>query len=147
MHVRPVSTADLPCLIPLFAGYLAFYQVPKSDAEIGDFLLARLQRGDSQLFIARDQQGAAQGFVQLYPLFSSLALRPAWLLNDLFVSPQARRLGVGEALMNKAREHALATGACGIQLETAKTNVAGQALYERLGYVRDEVYYTYWLGL
>ena len=26
-------------------------------------------------------------------------------------------------------------------------NLAGQALYERLGYVRDEVYLTYWLSL
>ncbi len=147
MPVSPVSTTDLPCLLPLFAGYLEFYQVPRPEQEIRDFLLARLQGGESQLFIARDAQGVAQGFVQLYPLFASLALRPAWLLSDLFVSPQARRLGVGEALMSRAREHAEATGACGIQLETAKSNSAGQALYERLGYVRDEVYYTYWLGL
>ena len=49
--------------------------------------------------------------------------------------------------MNAARAHAEATGACGLQLETARDNLAGQALYERLGYVRDEVYYTYWLGL
>jgi len=43
--------------------------------------------------------------------------------------------------------HAEAGGACGLQLETAKDNVTGQALYEKLGYVRDEVFYTYWLGL
>jgi ribosomal protein S18 acetylase RimI-like enzyme len=34
-----------------------------------------------------------------------------------------------------------------LQLETAKTNLAGQALYERLGYVRDGLYYSYWLAL
>ena len=55
--------------------------------------------------------------------------------------------GVGEALMNAARAYAEARGACGLQLETAKTNLAGQALYERLGYVRDELYLTYWLSL
>ncbi|MNT79768.1 hypothetical protein D3C72_2191450 [compost metagenome] len=49
--------------------------------------------------------------------------------------------------MNAARALAETTGACGIQLETAKTNLAGQALYERLGYVRDEVFFTYWLSL
>ena len=52
-----------------------------------------------------------------------------------------------EALMNAARAYAEASGACGLQLETAKTNLAGQALYERLGYVRDELYLTYWLSL
>lgn len=147
MSVTAVGVADLDALVPLFAGYLQFYQVPRSATEIHAFLLERLQRGDAQLFIARDEQGMAQGFTQLYPLQSSLALAPAWLLSDLFVLPSARRQGVGEALMNAARAYAEARGACGLQLETAKTNLAGQALYERLGYVRDELYLTYWLSL
>lgn len=147
MSVTAVGVADLDALVPLFAGYLQFYQVPRSATEIHAFLLERLQRGDAQLFISRDEQGMAQGFTQLYPVQSSLALAPAWLLSDLFVLPSARRQGVGEALMNAARAYAEARGACGLQLETAKTNLAGQALYERLGYVRDELYLTYWLSL
>lgn len=147
MTVSAASTADLVDLTRLFAGYLHFYQVPRADADITAFLGVRLERGDSQLFIARDELGAAQGFVQLYPFHSSLALEPAWLLSDLYVDERARRSGVGEALMNAARAHAEATGACGLQLETAKTNLAGQSLYERLGYVRDEHFFTYWLSL
>ena len=147
MTVSAASAADLVDLIRLFAGYLRFYQVPRADADIAAFLRARLERGDSQVFIARDGRGAAQGFVQLYPFLSSLALEPAWLLSDLYVDESARRCGVGEALMNAARAHAEATGACGLQLETAKTNLAGQRLYERLGYVRDEQFFTYWLSL
>ncbi|WP_161866015.1 GNAT family N-acetyltransferase [Pseudomonas yangonensis] len=147
MTVSAASAADLVDLIRLFAGYLRFYQVPRADADIAAFLGSRLERGDSRLFIARDGQGAAQGFVQLYPFLSSLALEPAWLLSDLYVDESARRCGVGEALMNAARAHAEATGACGLQLETAKTNLAGQRLYERLGYVRDEQFFTYWLSL
>lgn len=147
MSVTAVTSKDLDALLPLFAGYLEFYQVPRPVADIRSFLQARLSQGDAQLFIARDQQGAAQGFVQLYPLQASLALQSSWLLSDLYVAPVARRQGVGELLMEAAREHAQASGACGLQLETAKTNLAGQALYERLGYVRDEVYYSYWLAL
>jgi GNAT superfamily N-acetyltransferase len=97
--------------------------------------------------LARDEQGTPLGFVQLYAFFASLALRPAWLLSDLYVCERVRRQGVGAALMNAARAHAEATGACGLQLETAKSNLPGQALYERLGYVRDEAFYTYWLSL
>lgn len=147
MTVSAASAADLVDLTRLFAGYLRFYQVPRADADIAAFLRARLERGDSQLFIARDGRGAAQGFVQLYPFLSSLALEPAWLLSDLYVDESARRCGVGEALMNAARADAEATGACGLQLETAKTNLTGQRLYERLGYVRDEQFFTYWLSL
>jgi ribosomal protein S18 acetylase RimI-like enzyme len=147
MKVAAAVSADLADLTRLFAGYLRFYQVPRSDADVAAFLGARLQRGDSQLFIARDGRGRAQGFVQLYPFLSSLALEPAWLLSDLYVDESARRCGVGEALMNAARAHAEATGACGLQLETTKTNLAGQRLYERLGYVRDQQFFTYWLSL
>ncbi|HWR78598.1 MAG TPA: GNAT family N-acetyltransferase [Pseudomonas sp.] len=147
MPVYTATTDDLDDLTRLFAGYLEFYQVPRPASEIREFLQTRLHKGDSHLLIARDQQSLAHGFIQLYPLHASLALRSSWLLSDLYVAPSARRQGVGEALMNAARAHAEATGACGLQLETARDNLAGQALYERLGYVRDEVYYTYWLGL
>lgn len=147
MSVVRAGVDDLDELVGLFAAYLEFYEVPKPAGEIAKFLGARLQRGDSTLFIARDEQGVAQGFVQLYPFYASLQMAPAWLLSDLYVASTARRQGVAETLMNTARDHALANGACGLQLETAKTNLGGQALYEKLGYVRDEVFYTYWLSL
>ncbi len=147
MHIQAATAADLDELAELFGAYLRFYEVAKPAAQARDFLAARLRNDDSTILLARDAQGAALGFVQLYGFFSSLALQPAWLLSDLYVSEQARRQGVGEALMNAARAHAEATGACGLQLETAKSNLPGQALYERLGYVRDEVFFTYWLAL
>ena len=50
MAVAAVVVADLDALVPLFAGYLQFYQVPRSASEIHAFLLERLQRGDAQLF-------------------------------------------------------------------------------------------------
>jgi ribosomal protein S18 acetylase RimI-like enzyme len=147
MPIQAATVADLDELAALFAGYLTFYQVTKPLTAVREFLAARLRSADSTLLLARDDQGVACGFVQLYPFYSSLALEPAWLLSDLYVSETARRQGIGEALMNAARAHAEASGACGLQLETAKSNLPGQALYERLGYVRDEAFYTYWLGL
>ena len=147
MPVSRAVASDLDVLTSLFCGYLTFYQRPAEPAAVRQFLAQRLERRDSVLYLARDERGAAQGFVQLYPFFASLQLAPAWLLSDLFVAPEARRQGVAEALMDSARVHAVASGACGLQLETAKDNFAGQALYEKLGYVRDEVFYTYWLAL
>jgi ribosomal protein S18 acetylase RimI-like enzyme len=147
MQIQAAAVTDLDELSELFGAYLEFYQVLKPRTQVRDFLAARLGNDDSTILLARDERGTALGFVQLYPFFASLALQPAWLLSDLYVSASVRRQGVGEALMNAARRHAEASGACGLQLETAKSNLPGQALYERLGYVRDEVFYTYWLGL
>ncbi|WBG64087.1 GNAT family N-acetyltransferase [Pseudomonas citronellolis] len=147
MPIARATLADLDDLVPLFAGYLDFYEVPAPPADIRDFLGQRLERHESVVYLARSIDGVGLGFVQLYPFFASLALRPAWLLSDLYVIPAARRDGYGEALMNAARAHAEASGACGLQLETAKDNRSAQGLYERLGYKRDERFHTYWLDL
>ncbi|MES2819562.1 MAG: GNAT family N-acetyltransferase [Pseudomonadota bacterium] len=147
MTIQPATAEDLEPLIPLFAAYLVFYAVPRPLPAIRAFLAARLARSDSAIFLARDGAGQVQGFVQLYPLFASLELAPTWLVSDLYVAEPARRQGLGEALMQAARVHGEATGACGLLLETARTNQAAQALYERLGYVRDTLYYSYWLNL
>lgn len=147
MPIQVATDVDLDELTELFGAYLRFYEAAKPQAQVRDFLAARLRNSDSTILLARDERGTALGFIQLYAFFSSLALQPAWLLSDLYVSEQARRQGVGETLMNAARAHAEAAGACGLQLETAKSNLPGQTLYERLGYVRDEVFFTYWLAL
>ncbi|ARU86938.1 N-acetyltransferase [Pseudomonas sp. M30-35] len=147
MHIIQATAGDLDQLSHLFVDYLTFYQVDKPLNAAREFLAARIEQGNSTIFISRDDTGNAQGFVQLYPLYASLALAPMWLLSDLYVNPTVRRQGIGEALMNAARDHAQASGACGLQLETAKNNYPGQALYQRLGYVRDEAFYTYWLAV
>lgn len=116
-------------------------------AAIRDFIAERLARDESAIFLALDADGEALGFVQLYPTFSSIDAHRAWLLSDLFTTPAARGRGVGTLLMNTARSFALSTGAKGLLLETATDNYGAQRLYESLGYVRDEGYYTYLLDL
>ncbi|WP_421648082.1 GNAT family N-acetyltransferase, partial [Metapseudomonas otitidis] len=71
MTVRAATAADLDELSQLFSGYLDFYRVPRPLQEIRRFLGERLERGDSVIFVDRDESGDALGFVQLYPFMSS----------------------------------------------------------------------------
>jgi ribosomal protein S18 acetylase RimI-like enzyme len=146
--VREARPDDVERLAPLFDGYRQFYERP-SDLELCRvFLSGRLQRGESVVFLA-EESGTVLGFVQLYPLFSSTSARPGrlWLLNDLFVVPDARGRGVGRELMNRARRLAEETAACGLELVTARTNGRAQSLYESLGYRRDDEFLRYELAL
>ena len=93
------------------------------------------------------QAGGALGFVQLFPSFSSLKAQRLWVLNDLFVAPEGRGKGVGRALMDRARRHAEETGACRLTLETMHDNHVAKALYQSLGYVREEGVQHYTLEL
>ena len=144
--VRRAEPADLAALAPLFESYRRFYEQPPDLEKSCAFLQERLATGDSVIFLA-ERDGAVLGFTQLYPLFSSTACRRLWLLNDLFTVEASRGQGVGRALMDAARDHAVQTGASGIELSTAHTNQTAQRLYESLGYARDEVFRVYTLKL
>ena len=131
------STADLDRLAPLFEAYRQFYQKPRRRVAARRYLAQRLRRGESVVFFAQLGRSSV-GFVQLYPGFSSLSLGKAWVLNDLYVAPEARGHGAARLLMEAARRHGVRTGAVRIELATAKTNRAARALYDALGYELDD---------
>jgi ribosomal protein S18 acetylase RimI-like enzyme len=148
MAIRQATLDDLEQVAPLFDAYRQFYRRPHDLPLARAFLQARLGAGDSVVYLAEDA-GAVLGFVQLYPLFSSTGARPGriWLLNDLYVVPPVRGRGVGRRLMDRARQLAEETGAQSIELTTARSNTLAQALYESLGYRRDEEFFSYSLAL
>lgn len=132
------TPADLDALAPLFDAYRVFYRQTADLATARAFLLERLQRDESVIILARYRDGRdTLGFTQLYPAFSSVSVRRIWILNDLFVAPEARQLGVARSLMEAARAFASATGALRLVLETAEDNLPAQELYEALGYARE----------
>ena len=146
--VRQAGPPDVDLVAPLFDAYRQFYRQPSDLALAREFLAERLDRQESVIFLA-ERDGCAVGFVQLYPLFSSTAARPRrlWLLNDLFVAAAVRGGGVGRALLDRARRLAEETGAVGLELATARTNVGAQRLYQSLGYRLDDQFLRYELGL
>ena len=146
MNSTAIHTAipeDAALIAPLFDAYRQFYEQPAdADAALA-FITARLERGESVILLARRPDGSALGCCQLYPSFCSVLAAPIYVLYDLFVVPDARRLGVGRALLLAAEAHARATGHARMDLTTARNNLRAQALYESLGWVRDEVFLTY----
>lgn len=145
MNIIRCEERHIDKLVPLFDAYRMFYHQSSDESAAKIFLSARIRNGESVVFIALDAKENVVGFTQLYPLFSSVSMQPVWLLNDLYVRQTARRSGVGEALMEKARHFAVETGVKGIELETGVENVQAQALYEKLGYQRNTDTYRYFL--
>jgi GNAT superfamily N-acetyltransferase len=138
--------ADLNAVVTLFDGYRQFYGQPSDDMAARTFLPARFEHGQSVVLLA-EVQGQAVGFTQLYPSFSSVSMARVFVLNDLFVAPKARRLGVGEALLTAASEHARQLGAVRLSLTTNVQNLPAQSLYASMGWERDQKFYAYHLAL
>jgi GNAT superfamily N-acetyltransferase len=143
MRILRASREHLDQVQPLYCGYLAFYERPQADDAARTFLEERLTFQDSAILLALDDRGAARGFVQMYPVFSSLRLSRAWILNDLYVDPAFRRQNVARALLDAADTFARKTGASHLELATAKDNRPARALYESLGWVLDDGFLHY----
>ena len=138
---------DLDEVAPLFDAYRQFYGQRADLSAARAFLADRLRSNDSVIYIAHLREGDTAGFTQLYPSFSSVSLKRLWILNDLFVRSDIRRGGVGRALLERARRHAVEDGAKGLVLSTALTNKAAQTLYESAGWQREDEFVQYHLYL
>src|SRR5688572_13958539 len=119
--IRRASADDVEPVAALFDDYRRFYEQPADLEGARRFLQARLSSGDSVILVA-EQHKKLLGFTQLYPSFSSASMRRVWILNDLFVDPRHRRVGLGNALMTAAENFARDDNSKGLVLATQKTN-------------------------
>ena len=138
MNIREAKKSDLDQLSILFDAYRVFYG-KESNIDISkNFLESRLSNKDSEVFIC-EFDNILIGFVQLYPLFSSTRVSKYWLLNDLFVDSKYRGKGYSKLLIDKAKELVKESNACGMMLETEKSNKIGNNLYPETGFKKNDL--------
>lgn len=137
MEILKATIEDINEISELFNLYRIFYQQPSDLESCRKFIEERMQNQESEIFIAR-MDGQTVGFTQLYPIFSSVALSKAWLLNDIFVPDQYRKQGIGSALLEEAKKFAKLSGAGWLILQTADDNYTAQIVYEKRGWKRME---------
>ncbi|AFY36483.1 GCN5-related N-acetyltransferase [[Leptolyngbya] sp. PCC 7376] len=146
MNVFRAGLGELDEVAQLFDQYRVFYQAASDIQAAKDFLRERLQKEESVIFAAR-KGDCLVGFTQLYPSFSSVSMKPIWILNDLFVEPTSRKQGVAQLLMATAEDFARKSGAIRLALSTQVENLVAQSLYESRGYIKDQAFYHYTLSL
>jgi GNAT superfamily N-acetyltransferase len=121
-------------------GYCDFYEVDPPD----DALLAMSRAlladpdGEGIQLIARDDGGRAVGFATVFWTWSTLSASRIGVMNDLFVSADARGGGLADALIAECVERCRARGATSLGWQTAKDNERAQGVYERVGGKREE---------
>lgn len=147
MEVQIADIFALKEVAFLFDQYRVFYG-KTSDLEAAYcFLSERMINQQSMILLARDAAGKAVGFSQLYPTFSSVSMRKKFILNDLFVLPEARKTGVGAALLDQAKLVAREFGAGALTLSTAVDNQAAQQLYQSNGWKHDKDFLAFGFSL
>ena len=139
--IRVPQSSDRPRWDELWAGYLDFYreQLPR---EITDYTWERLIDPQAPLhgFLAV-HEGQAVGFVHYHFHLSTWSANGYCYLEDLFVDPAIRGIGVGRALIEAVYAAADAHGVTRVYWHTENDNARAQALYNQLATLAPFVQY------
>ena len=146
MNIYQATIKDLKGVSHLFNLYRIFYKQPSDYEDAESFISDRLKNEESVIFVAV-HEGEYLGFTQLYPSFSSVSMKRTWILNDLYVQEEARKQGIAQALLDKAKLHAIQSNAKSLELQTAPDNTNAQKLYKKNGYQKDTSFLNYSLNL
>lgn len=130
--IRPIVAADRDTWAVLYQAYATFYgveQTPDMRERVFDWLLSDTHEVNG--FCA--MQGDVMVGIAHYRSFARpLAAASGLFLDDLFVSPDARGTGAGDALIDAVRGAAAAGGHSVVRWITAKDNARARGLYDKV---------------
>ena len=124
MRIRPADAAAIPFILSIqFASHDASQWKPADyDAVVSN---------TDRLGLIAEQDSKIVGF-----LVAFVAI-PEWELENIAVAPDARRSGVGRALMNSLIAQAREAGAAEIRQEIRASNLAAQQLGLSVGFIQQ----------
>lgn len=137
--IAPVTAADLDELLVLVRAYCDFYDCAPSDAALLNLsrtLIASPDLDGLQL-LARDARGAAIGFATVFWSWDTTEGARIGIMNDLYVAPAARGSGLADELIAACAERCRRRAACRLEWLTGPDNHRAQAVYDRIGGVRE----------
>lgn len=142
--IREAFMDDLSSAVKIIMKYRNFYGIKsQSEEEVTEFVKKRLENKQSKIFIALSDCDEVIGFIQLYPSYSTVSLKPQWILNDFFVDENHRNQGHGTALMSYVKDY-FRNDAKGFILVTDKDNLTAKSFYDKNGWNTGEYdFYTF----
>jgi hypothetical protein len=90
VEVYQATVNDLDGVSGLFNLYRMFYQQASDLDGAKKYVKERIENNESIIFVVKDKEKYL-GFTQLYPTFSSISMKRAWILNDLYVTTDSRK--------------------------------------------------------
>ena len=132
IEIRPVSTADHAAWLPLWQGYLHFYQAEIA-AEVSAITWQRFLEPTEPMHAALAwQEGRAVGLVHFIYHRSCWTVGDYCYLQDLFVADGLRGDGIGRLLIEHVYAQARAAGASRVHWLTQESNSNARQLYDRI---------------
>ena len=130
--IRPVGADERADWEPLWKGYLDFYKTALPTATY-DTTWRRLHDPTEPMWLLGAYvDGRLKGIVHYLYHRSCWTVGDYCYLQDLFVAEDARKLGLGRALIEAVYDRARADGASRVHWLTHETNATARSLYDQL---------------
>jgi GNAT superfamily N-acetyltransferase len=133
-RAEAAEAADVARLIAEFGAWWGNNVVPEDAVRAS---VDRIMSGDDGEFLLGAVDGEPVGVCQLRFRWSVWKSAEDCWLEDLFVREEARRSGLGRALVEAALERARERGCMRIELDVNEDNGAARALYEACGFLTE----------
>ena len=146
IQIRALSPDDRAAWLQLWQGYQSFYKVEIADAVTAKTWSRMLDPDEPVHGALALLDGEAVGLVHFLFHRSTWSDVDICYLQDLFVVPEVRGQGVGEALIAHVYEHAHAAGTAEVYWLTHETNTTAMKLYDRVATRDGFIQYSKTLG-
>lgn len=145
MEIRKADAHDYPQLIQLYTELDELHQKalpgvfrqPNGPLRSLEYFKKVISDSNSIVFVAQKDAeliGFVHAYVRQSPDVPILVPRKFGIIEDLLVTKDSRKKGVGQQLMEKARQWILDQGADLIELNVWEFNTQARTFYEKLGY-------------
>jgi GNAT superfamily N-acetyltransferase len=143
--IRDAIPSDEPDWRRLWAGYLAFYEADVSDEVTARTWERLIRRQDGFLCRIAETSGTAAGFSLSVLHAGTWTTAPVCYLEDLYVVPEHRGRGIGEALIRDLTTAGKANGWARLYWHTQASNATARSVYDRFTPADDFVRYRLFL--
>jgi GNAT superfamily N-acetyltransferase len=132
--IRPATREDVSILLAFIRALAVYEREPDAVVATEDDLL-RHGFGDNPYFscLIAEQDGAPAGFAFYFFDYSTWLGRPGLYLEDLFVHPEFRGLGIGKALLQRVAAIAVEKGCARLKWEVLDWNTPAIDFYAAMG--------------
>jgi GNAT superfamily N-acetyltransferase len=134
LRIRPAGRADRDVVHALLTAQMLEHHLPAEPDRIGRGLDAAFRSGSAAWLILAERDGQAVGVLLASQIVSAEKGGETLWIEELYVTPTARRTGVARAILSHAREEARRRGLRAFDLEVVPAQAAALALYQSLGF-------------
>jgi GNAT superfamily N-acetyltransferase len=144
LRIRPISQNDKTIWLELFKEYIDFYKAELSNEQY-ELTWQRINSEYNMHGLLAEKDGQIIGLAHYIFRPDTWEVADFCYLEDLYVDPKARGVGVGRALIKAVEQIAIEKGSKRLYWTTAEDNEVARKLYDKLAVV-DKVMYKIYLN-